>query len=338
MTSNGSIPSNDTGSRNAGMRTAIITGGNSGLGFGCAASLLSSKEGRPWRVVLACRNPAGAQDAVERLEEIAGGPNRVETMALDLASLASVREFAKTVARRLEDRAMPFVDGLVCNAGVQSGTKRTFTSDGFETTFGVNHLGHFLLVNLLLPTLASNARIAVVASGTHDPAQKAGPPAPAWNEPGALARGELGPAAAKDGGFMYGQRLYTTSKLANIYFTYALSRRLPPGVSVNAFDPGLMPGTGLVRDAPAPLRFVAKHVLPRIIPLLRLVMYANVHTPAESGASLARLVNDPALAGVTGKYFEGTKETRSSIDSYDDARADELWNVSEALVGETKPT
>lgn len=94
-------------------------------------------------------------------------------MSLDLASLASVRAFASELAAKVKAGAISSLDGLVCNAGEQPGTKRTFTADGFEMTFGVNHLGHFLLVNLLLPILTPSARIAVVARGTHDPAQKA---------------------------------------------------------------------------------------------------------------------------------------------------------------------
>jgi NAD(P)-dependent dehydrogenase (short-subunit alcohol dehydrogenase family) len=127
------------------------------------------------------------------------------------------------------------------------------------------------------------------------------------------------------------RRRYATSKLANVYFTYGLARRLPAGVTVNAFDPGLMPGTGLVREAPAPVRFANTHVGPHIIPLLRRVHHPNVHTVRESGDALARLVTDPALADVTGKYFEGQREIPSSDESYDEARAEELWQVSEIL-------
>ncbi len=206
-------------------------------------------------------------------------------------------------------------------------------SKRFERTFGVNHLGHFLLVNLLLPRLAPPARIAVVASGTHDPAQKTGMPAPAWNDPAALAKGILGPLAAKDSPTKIDQRSYTTSKLANVYFSHALTGRLPAGVTVNAFDPGLMPGTGLVREGAVPLRFLWHHVLPRIIPLLRRLLSPNIHTPAESGAALARLVLDSALAGTSGKYFGGTREIRSSTESYDVGRAKQRWQDSLSLTG-----
>jgi NAD(P)-dependent dehydrogenase (short-subunit alcohol dehydrogenase family) len=202
------------------------------------------------------------------------------------------------------------------------------TADGFESAFGINHLGHFLLVNELLPVLQSPARVVVVASGVHDPAQKSGVPAPAWNSPAALAHGELGPAAASDKTLASGQRRYSTSKLANVYFTYALASRLPAGITANAFDPGLMPGTALMREAPALLRFIFKHIP---ITLLRRLFSPNVHTAQESGDALARLVTDPELAMTTGRYFEGRRQIRSSDESYNNERAVELWNASVTL-------
>jgi hypothetical protein len=93
----------------------------------------------------------------------------------------------------------------------------------------------------------------------------------------------------------------------------------------------MMPGTGLTREAPAPMHFAATHVLPRIIPLLRRATNPNVHTVSESGDALAELLTDPALAGTTGRYFEGRREIRSSDESYDEKRAEELWHASEAL-------
>lgn len=312
-------------------RTVIVTGGNTGLGYGCAAALLSTQDGQPWHVVLACRDAGRAAEAVKRLSDGARRGATVEAMSLDLASFQSIKDFAAEIASRLDSGTLPPLRGLVCNAGLNPGATRTTTVEGFETTFGVNHLGHFLLVDLLRPTLVPPARIAVVASGVHDPAQKTGVPAPAWNAPGELAHGRLGPASADDGAMKGGMRLYSTSKLANVYFSYALARRLPDGITVNAFDPGLMPGTGLSRSAPAYLRFVFDRVLPRIIPLLRRVMSNNVHTTEESGQALARLVTDPALATTTGRYFEGLQEIPSSKESYDEQRAEELWRVSESL-------
>ena len=320
-----------SGNALTGSRTVVITGGNTGLGFACANAILESPHGAPWHVVLACRDEGRAQAAVDQLTSGAGVAGQVEAMALDLASLASVRAFATELTRRLSTGTTPPLHAVVCNAGVNSGTRPTATADGFESTFGVNHLGHFLLINELLPALQSPARVVVVASGVHDPAQKSGVPAPAWNDPAGLALGQLGPAAASDNSLVSGQRRYSTSKLANIYFTYALARRLPPGVTANAFDPGLMPGTGLMREAPAPFRFVANRVLPHAIPLLRRAYSPNVHTVHESGDALARLVIDPELAATTGRYFEGRRQIRSSDESYNDERAEELWDASVAL-------
>lgn len=252
-------------------------------------------------------------------------------MRLDLASLESIRAFATELTGHVRTGALPPLHGLVCNAGVLSGATRSFTADGFESTFGVNHLGHFLLVDLLRPLLEPPARVAVVTSTVHDPAKKAGLPDPAWNSPAALARGELGPAGAADKPLTAARRRYATSKLANIYSTYALARRLPDGVTANAFDPGMMPATGLVREAPAPIRFANAHVLPLLAPMLRRVGHPNIHTVEESGAALAWLLTDPALANTTGRYFEGRREIRSSDESHDEARAEELWQVSETL-------
>jgi NAD(P)-dependent dehydrogenase (short-subunit alcohol dehydrogenase family) len=311
-----------------GSRTVVITGGNTGMGFACANAILRSPNGAPWHIILACRDEGRAQAAVGQLTSGAGVVGQVEAMSLDLASLASVRAFAAELTKRLSTGSIPPLHAVVCNAGVNPLNTKTVTVDGFESTFGINHLGHFLLVNELLPALQSPARVVVVASGVHDPAQKAGVPVPAWNETAALARGELGPAAASDKAFASGQRRYSTSKLANVYFTYALARRLPSGMTANAFDPGLMPGTGLMREAPAALRFIFRHIP---IALLRRLFSPNVHTAEESGAALARLVTDPELNTTTGQYFEGRRQIRSSEESYNNERAVELWNASVTL-------
>lgn len=317
------------------LQTVIVTGGNSGLGYACASALLTASP--PWHVVLACRDPYRARTAVEALRKSAAPGARLEAMDLDLASLASIRAFGAKLDRTLKAAGLPPLHGLVCNAAVQGA--KTFTVDGFETTFGVGHLGHYLLVNLLLPLMEKPGRIAVVASGVHDPAElakvpaSAGVPVPAWNTPTALAKGELGPEAADDDAGADRGRRYSTTKLANVYFTYGLAPRLPAGITVNAFDPGLMPGTGLARDYPAIARFAWHVILPRVIPLLRLILLKNIHTPEESGAALARLITDPALTSTNGKYFEGMREIPSSVESYDEGRAQELWQDSATLTG-----
>jgi len=326
--------------RNAGAartasQTVVITGGNAGLGFACANAILRSPQGAPWHIVLACRDEDRAQAAVDQLMSGAGADvaGRVDAMSLDLASLASVRTFAAELTERLSAGTMPPLRAVVCNAGVNPLGTKTATADGFESTFGINHLGHFLLVHELLSVLRPPARVVVVASGVHDPTQKSGVPAPAWNSPAALAHGVLGPAAGSDKALTSGQRRYSTSKLANVYFTYALARRLPAGVTANAFDPGLMPGTGLMREAPAPLRFIARHTP---LALLRRLFSPNVHTAQESGEALASIVTDPELATTTGRYFEGRRQIRSSDEPYNDERAEELWHASVALTAGTR--
>jgi NAD(P)-dependent dehydrogenase (short-subunit alcohol dehydrogenase family) len=315
--------------------TVVITGGNSGLGYACAHTLLTSSP--PWHVVIACRDMARAGTAVENLRKAAVPGAKVEAMPLDLASLGSVRAFSTELNQRLNAGELPPLHGLVCNAAMQGA--RTFTVDGFESTFGVNHLGHYLLVNLLLPSLTKPARIAVVSSGVHDPAELAkvpsgsAVPVPAWNVPEALAKGDLGPEAANDDQNADRGRRYSTAKLANMYFTYGLASRLPKGITVNAFDPGLMPGTGLAREYTGLMKFMWTFVMPKIRPLLRLLIVKNIHSPEESGAALARLITDPALSSTNGKYFEGLREIRSSVDSYNKSRADELWQSSAVLTG-----
>ena len=158
------------------MRTAIITGASTGLGLECARALLRRDA---WRIVLAVRDPARGAAAVEQL----GAPQRCTVIEVDLGSLQSVHTFVDHV--RAAD--LPPIHAIVCNAGVQviSGTQQTV--DGFEMTFGVNHLGHFALVQGLLDKFSRPARILVVSSGTHDPGKRTGMPEPRYTSATELA-------------------------------------------------------------------------------------------------------------------------------------------------------
>ena len=131
-------------------RTAIITGATSGLGLECARALLHDDPS--WHVVLPVRDTARGADAIGEL----GEPRRCTLMPMDLASLASVRAFVED----FRAATLPPLHAIVCNAGVQV-TNREWTEDGVEMTFGVNHLGHFTLVQGLLDELARPARIVV---------------------------------------------------------------------------------------------------------------------------------------------------------------------------------
>jgi light-dependent protochlorophyllide reductase len=292
-------------------KTVIITGASAGLGLECARALLASDPS--WHVVLAVRDTARGAEAVAQI----GHPDRCTVLEMDLASLTSVHAFATA----FRDAGHAPLHAVVCNAGLQvvAGTERT--ADGVEMTFGVNHLGHFALVQSLLDALVRPARIVVVSSGTHDPAKHTGMPSPRYTSAAVLAHPPAGDPPD-------GRRRYTTSKLCNVLFTYELDRRLgrgAGGVTVTAFDPGLMPGSGLARDYPPLQRLAWRYLFPalRVLP--------NVNSARTSGRRLAALTGDPRFEGVTGAYFEGKREIRSSEDSYDRAKALDLWETSERL-------
>jgi NAD(P)-dependent dehydrogenase (short-subunit alcohol dehydrogenase family) len=290
------------------MRAAIITGASSGLGLECARALLRSDPS--WHLVLPVRDAGRGAEAVTQL----GQPQRCTVMPMDLASLASVRAFVDDVRAA----GLPPLQAIVCNAGVQVSSTE-WTEDGVEMTFGVNHLGHFRLVQGLLDELTHPARIVVVSSGTHDPTKHTGMPDPSYTSAADLAH----PRADESGN---GRRRYTTSKLCNLLFTYELDRRLGQGLTVNAFDPGLMPGSGLARDYPPLQRLAWRYLLPalRVLP--------GVHSTRTSGRNLAALANDPRFDGVSGEYFDGLRPIRSSADSYDHGKALDLWETSERLL------
>ena len=305
-------------------RTVLVTGGNSGIGFECARSLA----GAGWHVLVASRNRDASADAVRRITRESGN-DAVSAMSVDLGSIESVRQ----LAREIEAADVP-LRALVCNAGLQVGRGPHRSADGFELTFAVNHLGHFLLTNLLLGRLAASApaRIVIVASGVHDPKFRTGMPKPRITDIRTLA--------ATDSDFN-GRLAYVNSKLCNLWFAYELRRRLEgagvPNLTVNAFDPGLVPGSGLARDYPPALRFIWNRLLPGVARVLTLAV-PTINPAPKAGAALAQLVLDPALASASGKYFPSHarwREAPSSDASYDAERARLLWEESVRMTGLT---
>ncbi len=303
----------------------LMTGGNSGIGLECARELARGGA----RVLIASRDRTASAAAVERIRRETPTAD-VSERGLDLGSLADVRRFA----REIEQADVP-LQALVCNAGVQVTRGLRRSPDGFELTFAVNHLGHFLLANLLVRRLTAHApaRVVVVASGVHDPTRWTGMPKPAIGDVATLAA-TGGPRPSE----FDGRLAYVNSKLCNLWFTYELDRRLravratngPAPLTVNAFDPGLVPGSGLARDYPVPMRFVWTRVLPGVARALTAVV-PGISPASKSGAALARLALDPALDGVSGKYFSSYtrwREAPSSDASYDRERARSLWEES----------
>ncbi len=294
----------------------LVTGGNSGIGLECAREL--AREG--WHVWIASRNRAASETAARHMR------GKVDVLEVDLASMDSVR----ALVREIEARNVP-LRALVCNAGLQFNQGPRLSSDGFELTFAANHLGHFLLTNLLLERLAANspARIVVVSSGVHDPAMRTGMPKPAIGDLDTLAK-TGGPTL----GEFNGRLAYVNSKLCNLWFTYELNRRVDPHrVTVNAWEPGLVPGSGLARDYPPALQLIWNYVLPALAAVVS-PFYPSISTARKSGESLARMVIDPVLADTSGCYFPAHahwEETRSSDESYDVERARALWDASVRL-------
>ncbi len=298
-------------------KTFVVTGSNTGLGFACASALAKDSA---VLVVIACRDTQQGEQAAQRIRDDGGS---VKVLLLDLAKQGSIHAFVEAFRKE----QFPSLVGLVCNAGGQNVSAPTKTQEGYETTFAVNHLGHYLLTRLLLPDLASGACIIFVASGVHDPKQKTGMPEPRYINAETVAHDcEPTPLA--------GRRRYTTSKLCNIYCTYEFARRFAESsdprlksLRVNAFDPGFMGATGLARTYSAPLRFVSRYILPALS-----LFRSNINNPEKSGGRLALLASgNEGLA--TGKYFSDGREVRSSDFSYSLDNALDLWNTSAKMTG-----
>lgn len=276
-------------------KTILITGATSGIGLEAAVELAR----RGARMFLVGRDPGRTEAAVARVKA-RGGSVDVSSFLCDFSSQASIRELAGEVRGKL-DR----IDVLVNNAGGVN-KKRQLTVDGIETTFAVNHLGYFLLTNLLLDLLkrSAPARVVTVASIGH--------------RRGTLDFDDLG---FERGGYAI-MRAYTRSKLANVLFAAELARRLTgTGVTSNSLHPGSV-ATNIWSGAP----LWAK-------PLIQ-ILYRPFFISAEEGGSyIVQLAADPQLEGVTGKYFEKGKAVAPAPLAQDEALAKRLWDVSAAMTG-----
>jgi NAD(P)-dependent dehydrogenase (short-subunit alcohol dehydrogenase family) len=289
-------------------RAAVVTGGNSGIGFEAAVALAAAGA----EVVLACRDPERAEGALAELSRrVPDG--RARALRLDLADLRSIEAFAREVEATYER-----LDLLIANAGVM-GLPKGETKDGFELHLGTNHLGHFALATRLLPLLERGgaSRVVTVSSMTH--------------RYGALDLDDLGydrrPYSSADA--------YAASKLANLLFAYELDRRLRRDhrrTLSMACHPGfaatqITQGTSLSRRAPS---------------IAKVLVWGNalVAQPAHMGAwptLHAALAPIPSGSYVGPSRVFGTRGApaplRSSPASYDEEAAARLWEVSEALTG-----
>lgn len=272
-------------------QVVLITGANTGIGRVTARELAR----RGARVFAAGLSQERTQPLIDEVRA-AGGPGTVEWLALDLASLDSVR----TCAQAFLARDLP-LHVLINNAGL-AGSKGV-TEDGFERTFGINHLGHFLLTQLLLERIQASgpARIITVASRAH------------YRATGidfATLRQSTQSFTAIDE--------YSVSKLANVLFSAELARRLQgTGVTVCSLHPGVV-ATDVWRHVPWPLR--------QIIKLRGLI------TAEEGALTTLHCATSPAVAGQSGLYWDRSKPKTPSSQAQDPALAKKLWAWSEQAV------
>jgi NAD(P)-dependent dehydrogenase (short-subunit alcohol dehydrogenase family) len=276
-------------------KLVVITGGNTGIGKETAVALATMGA----QVVFTARDARKGEDAREEIRTRSGRDD-VEVMALDLARLSSVRAFAVAFAAR-RDR----LDVLINNAGLVLGS-RSETEDGYETTFQVNHLGPFLLTQLLKPQLAAApaARVVNVSSDAHKQARRG------------LDFDDLQSERGYRSFPVYGK-----TKLANILFTRELARRWDDtGVTTNALHPGFV-ASRFGRDGDT--GWLGSLALPLSKPFAL--------TPKQGAQTSVYVASAPELEGVTGGYWVKSAPASPTKAAQDDDAARRLWEVSEEL-------
>ena len=278
-------------------QTVVVTGGNSGIGFETAAALAAMGA----RVLVTARNADRGRAAVAGIADRTPGA-QVQLVVFDLADLSSVRRGAAEILEQA-----PRLDVLVNNAGLVLSERRV-TVDGYEATFATNHLGPFLLTNLLLDRMRASApaRIVNVASTAHNSARKGMPFDDLQSE-----------------GRYRAMRVYGQSKLANILFTNELARRLEgTRVTANSLHPGTVrTGYGADGDARGLLAVGLKVSGPFFL------------SPAKGARTSVYLASSAEVDGVSGQYFVKCKPRTPRTWARDPDAAQRLWRVSEELVG-----
>ena len=287
-------------------QVVMITGGNSGVGFAAASRFAA----QGFHVVLAVRNQRSGALAIQRIQ--ARQPDAsLETIPLDLASFASIRQCAAAfAARRLN------LNILVNHAGgLVAGKQPSFTTDGFEMTFGTNHLGHFLLTNLLLDDLkrSAPARVITVSSQLHDPEYAGGP------------KVDFDYDNLKGEKYYNPNVFYRNSKLANVWFAYELQRRVAgSGLTSNVVCPGFVPASIAERRKSGLEQFFYRQILSRM-PFAR-----SLEQAADNYLTAA---TDPRYETSGGKFIVDGTEKLSSRESYDEDKALRLWEASSKWCG-----
>ena len=279
-------------------KTVVITGANTGIGKQTALGL--AKRGA--RVIMACRDLAKGEAALNDIAEKTGSTKLV-LKQLDLASLSSIRKFAEDI-----NNSEPELHVLINNAGVSCPSQLTKTDDGFEMTMGINHLGHFLLTNLLLELLkkSSPSRIVVVSSVGHK----------TWTN-------EMQFDNINSEKFYDKRNAYGQSKLANILFARELAKRLEgTGVTANSLHPGLI------------MTEIFRHFSSLFVTFVwRPLTFMFGKTVEQGAQTTIYLASSEEVEGVSGLYFDNCKPQEPSSAAQDDEAAKKLWKISADLVG-----
>ena len=277
------------------MSTILITGSTSGIGLEAAVAL--ARQGN--RLVLHGRDPSRMNAAAGEVKRRAGLAAVPDSCLCDLGSQAQIHRLAADVLKKYNR-----LDVLVNNAGLAT-RQRQVTEDGIERTFAVNHLGPFLLTNLLIDLLVKSApaRVVNLASSEHYAATM-----------------DLADLGFEHGGWDM-VKAYRRSKLGNVLFTRALAKRFEgKGVTVNAVHPGAV-ATGIWDCAPGWMR-------PMIWMAKKLIMI----TPEKAARSVIQLASGAEVEGKTGLYFNQLDPKEPSKLAHDDELAEKLWAESARLV------
>ena len=294
-------------------RTIVMTGATRGIGLEAAKNIL--RRSSDTHLAILARGSSGA----EVLPDLLSVSPHVSVIGADLANKASIDAAAGEAARRVDEGMLPPLRGIVCNAGVHLHDAIHTTDDGYEITFGVNVVATHLILKALHSRLQRPARIVVTVSDAHfgDLRHTGGTmPSPQWSDPEIVSH----PGAFTDdpASIRAGRRAYVTSKLGGIYLVHEWARRLPVGADIVAYNPSLVLGTGLARDAGRRLQFAMKWIVPAF------ALTPLVETPPTAGRKLADVVLGNTHAK-SGEYLHRTKVMASSKESYNPDREGQLW-------------
>ena len=311
--------------------TVVITGASSGVGLYAAKALAQ----KGWHVVMACRDLPKTEKAAQTV----GMPQESYTiMHIDLASLESVREFVKDF--RASGKPL---DALVCNAAIYMPLlKEPLRSpEGFELSVATNHVGHFLLCNLMLEDLkqskASEPRLIILGTVTHNPDELGGkiPPRPDLGDLKGFEAGFKAPIAMIDGKKFEPVKAYKDSKVCNVLTMRELHRRYhdSTGITFSSLYPGCVATTALFRNH-YPL-------FQKIFPLFQKYITGGFVSEELAGERVAAVVADPEYSQSGAYWSWGNRQKKDgksfvqkvSPQARDDEKAERLWELSAKLVG-----